>query len=140
MKACAVAKLRSNANARSHSAMPWAARFVNIWTTPNMQVRTSMVRRDRQSLDQGRFGRCQTRDPVVSKKVRTYSAVNLCRADKRLYVVRYRAVRARSSKSRACAMYSGVSPLFQQALPWKYKSIELGCSEFSARRASAAMS
>ena len=34
----------------------------------------------------------------------------------------------------------GVIPLFQQALPWKYKSIASGCSERSARRASASMS
>ena len=34
--------------------------------------------------------------------------------------------KARSKKPRACAMYSGVSPLFKQALPWKYKSIASG--------------
>ena len=34
MKACALAKFRSNANALSHSAMPWAARFVELRRRP----------------------------------------------------------------------------------------------------------
>ena len=48
MKACASAKFRSSANACSHSAMPWAARFVNIWTTPRSQwARACCGARDR---------------------------------------------------------------------------------------------
>src|SRR5205814_6921177 len=37
-------------------------------------------------------------------------------------------------------MYSGVIPLFNHALPWKRRSVASGCSECSARRASASMS
>ena len=52
------------------------------------QVRQCMVRRDRQNLDQNRFGFRQTRDAVVSKKVSSQSSVNLCHTDERLRVVR----------------------------------------------------
>src|SRR6267378_3648558 len=48
--------------------------------------------------------------------------------------------KARSKKPSACAMCSLVSPLCMRAMPWKYKSIASGCSERSARHASAAIS
>jgi hypothetical protein len=34
MTPCAVARLRSSTDARSHSAMPWTMRLVSIWTRP----------------------------------------------------------------------------------------------------------
>src|SRR3954467_5333893 len=48
--------------------------------------------------------------------------------------------RERVKQSCAFGRYSGVTPLFRYALPWKYASIELGCGVFSARLASAAIS
>ena len=48
--------------------------------------------------------------------------------------------RARSKKPRACTRLLGVRPLFNQAMPWKYRSVESGCGERSARCASASMS
>jgi hypothetical protein len=48
--------------------------------------------------------------------------------------------KARWKKPPARAMYSGVSPLLNQALPWKYKSIASGRSDCSDRLASSSVS
>ena len=140
MQACASAKFRSSANACSHSAMPWAARLVKIWTFPRSQVGHGVLRGQGQSLDQGRLGRRETRGPVIGHKPCQQLPHQQLPIRPALRHFRDRAPR-RVQKSCALAQDArGSSPCLSKPCPGKYKSIESGCSERSARRASAAMS
>src|SRR3954453_1936089 len=96
-----------------------------------------VVRRVGQRLRQRRLGYCEMPGTIVGLK----PGANWTAATKTIASTLLGSSAKDCSKtSRACLMYSGANPLFQQALPWNHKSMELGCNERSALRASAAMS
>ncbi len=136
---CASARLRSSANACSHSAMPWAARFVRIWTTPNSKwARACCGARDRALIKAASAAaRCAARSSVIEAAAAIASTCR--RADHRLDISGIERQGTFEKAARLRHVFGG-QPLVNQALPWKYRSIASGCSERSARRASAATS
>ena len=71
-----------------------------------------------QSLGQGRFGRREACDPVVGHHAGTTCRIDNRGAHQRLDITGIE-LQCAFEKARACAIYSGVAPLFTQAMPSK---------------------
>ena len=106
--------------------------------TAQDHVSESVLRGQGQHLDQGRFGPQGARSDCCHRGEHRLSHRHAMPTSASMFPGS--SANARSKNPRACAMFSGVNPLFKQSMPWKYKSIASGCSERCARRASASIS